>query len=71
MLKYFALFSISIVSTLEINMHRTEKIKIREIDEVEVHYQTKLQDISDLRQSLLQKAFAGELTWDTQSLHTA
>ena len=25
-------------------------------------YTTKLQDISDLRQSLLQKAFAGELT---------
>ena len=29
---------------------------------LEVHYTTKLQDISDLRQSLLQKAFAGELT---------
>jgi len=25
-------------------------------------YRTKLQDISDLRQSLLKKAFAGELT---------
>ena len=34
-------------------------------------YTSKLQDISDLRQSLLQKAFAGELTWETQSLHTA
>ena len=29
---------------------------------LEATYQTKLQDISDLRQSLLQKAFAGELT---------
>ena len=29
---------------------------------LESSYQTKLQDISDLRQSLLQKAFAGELT---------
>jgi type I restriction enzyme, S subunit len=28
----------------------------------EMHYTTKVQDISDLRQSLLQKAFAGELT---------
>jgi len=28
----------------------------------ENHYQAKLQDLDDLRQSLLQKAFAGELT---------
>ena len=37
----------------------------REYENSEVlmrHFQTKLQDISDLRQSLLQKAFAGELT---------
>lgn len=33
-----------------------------EIDTVRGHYRNKLQDISDLRQSLLQKAFAGELT---------
>jgi type I restriction enzyme S subunit len=26
------------------------------------HYQTQIQDLDDLRQSLLQKAFAGELT---------
>ena len=32
------------------------------IDTARGHYQTKLQDISDLRQSLLQKAFSGELT---------
>jgi type I restriction enzyme, S subunit len=31
-------------------------------EELEVNYQTKLTDIADLRQSLLQKAFAGELT---------
>lgn len=31
-------------------------------DELQTTYTTKLQDISDLRQSLLQKAFAGELT---------
>ena len=31
-------------------------------DKVTVEQATKLQDISDLRQSLLQKAFAGELT---------
>ena len=30
--------------------------------DLQCYYQTKLQDISDLRQSLLQKAFAGELT---------
>ena len=40
--------------------------QVRDIDEkaraIKVHYTTKLQDISDLRQSLLQKAFAGELT---------
>ena len=37
----------------------------REYENSEVlmdQYRTKLQDISDLRQSLLQKAFAGELT---------
>jgi type I restriction enzyme S subunit len=28
----------------------------------EAHYRTKLNDIADLRQSLLQKAFVGELT---------
>ena len=31
-------------------------------ESLEADYRTKLQDISDLRQSLLQKAFAGELT---------
>ena len=31
-------------------------------DELEAHYTTKLADLDDLRQSLLQKAFAGELT---------
>ena len=32
------------------------------VQEMQAHYRSKLQDISDLRQSLLQKAFAGELT---------
>ena len=32
------------------------------VDQIDFLYRTKLQDISDLRQSLLQKAFAGELT---------
>ena len=41
------------------------------VDQIDTLYQTKLQDISDLRQSLLQKAFTGELIWETQSLHTA
>jgi len=35
------------------------KVKVQEMQAL---YRTKLQDISDLRQSLLQKAFAGELT---------
>ena len=33
-----------------------------EVEGLETNYRTKLTDISDLRQSLLQKAFAGELT---------
>tara|TARA_R110002074_G_scaffold33348_6_gene92869 strand:+ start:799 stop:2022 length:1224 start_codon:yes stop_codon:yes gene_type:complete len=33
-----------------------------QVDETETHYRTKLQDLDDLRQSFLQKAFAGELT---------
>ena len=33
-----------------------------QMQKLQTTYQTKLQDISDLRQSLLQKAFAGELT---------
>lgn len=33
-----------------------------ETDQLEAAYKTKLQDLDDLRQSLLQKAFAGELT---------
>jgi type I restriction enzyme, S subunit len=33
-----------------------------QMQKLQIIYQTKLQDISDLRQSLLQKAFAGELT---------
>lgn len=32
------------------------------IDDLEAQYTTKLTDIADLRQSLLQKAFAGDLT---------
>jgi type I restriction enzyme S subunit len=32
------------------------------LEELEAQYATKLTDIADLRQSLLQKAFAGELT---------
>ena len=31
-------------------------------DKIRSNYRTKLQDLDDLRQSLLQKAFAGELT---------
>ena len=34
----------------------------REVESIENNYRTKLTDIADLRQSLLQKAFAGELT---------
>lgn len=37
----------------------TLKVKVQEMQAL---YRSKLQDISDLRQSLLQKAFAGELT---------
>ena len=40
---------------------RLDKVSM-EYNSLQVHYRTKLQDISDLRQSLLQKAFAGELT---------
>ena len=43
-----------VVTKLDALMNQTAKSQS--------HYQTKLQDISDLRQSLLQKAFAGELT---------
>lgn len=32
------------------------------VEQLEAHYRTKMQDLDDLRQSLLQKAFAGELT---------
>ena len=41
-----------------------EKLEIlrAEIEGAEANYRTKLTDIADLRQSLLQKAFAGELT---------
>jgi type I restriction enzyme S subunit len=42
--------------TLELD---TLKVKVQEMQAL---YRSKLQDISDLRQSLLQKAFAGELT---------
>ena len=35
---------------------------LKQSNELQFVHQTKLQDISDLRQSLLQKAFAGELT---------
>jgi type I restriction enzyme, S subunit len=34
----------------------------QEVKALQANYQTKLQDLDDLRQSLLQKAFAGELT---------
>jgi len=34
----------------------------QKIDDVNAHYQSKLTDLEELRQSLLQKAFAGELT---------
>lgn len=34
----------------------------RQIDNIQTQYRAKLQDLDDLRQSLLQKAFAGELT---------
>lgn len=40
---------------------KLEAIRL-EVDGAEANYRTKLTDISDLRQSLLQKAFAGELT---------
>lgn len=33
-----------------------------QVDGVRASYETKLHDIADLRQSLLQKAFTGELT---------
>jgi type I restriction enzyme, S subunit len=47
-----------------------EQLKIAEIGvqieidarDLEIHYKKKFQDLDDLRQSLLQKAFAGELT---------
>ncbi|MDA9960232.1 restriction endonuclease subunit S [Planktomarina temperata] len=42
-------------------IHRM-RIMSMQSEEFQTHYRTKLQDISDLRQSLLQKAFAGELT---------
>ena len=35
---------------------------LEESEALQAHYRTKLQDLDDLRQSLLQRAFAGELT---------
>ena len=35
---------------------------LEQANQLEAHYTAKLQDLDDLRQSLLQKAFAGELT---------
>ncbi len=43
-----------IVSTIEAMKNKSEALQ--------AHYRQKLQDLDDLRQSLLQKAFAGELT---------
>ena len=43
--------TVSLISSLE-----------GEKDKLQAHYRTKLQDISDLRQALLQKAFSGGLT---------
>ena len=47
-----------------IQIRIVEKIGIirSDLETIESNYATKLQDITDLRQSLLQKAFAGELT---------
>jgi type I restriction enzyme S subunit len=42
------------VQTIDLAMEKSELLQ--------ADYRSKLQDISDLRQSLLQKAFAGELT---------
>ena len=42
------------IQTIDFAMEKSELLK--------GFYTSKLQDISDLRQSLLQKAFAGELT---------
>jgi type I restriction enzyme S subunit len=56
--------SVAVPATFSEQVLVAEKLAAlkEKIEELEANYTTKLTDIADLRQSLLQKAFAGELT---------